>query len=98
MLAKPDIIVADQPTAGVDVGTKAQIHGLIKTQAAGGTSFLVVSDDLDELLALCDRVLVMRHGKVVDERRGTALTRQRLVDAISGDESTAEAHEARVLA
>jgi len=88
LLASPDLIVADQPTAGVDVGTKSQIHHLIAAGATAGTSFLVVSDDLEELLALCDRVLVLRHGRIIAERRRSELNRQKLVDAISSEDQT----------
>jgi len=88
LLAQPDLIVADQPTAGVDVGTKSQIHHLIEGGAAAGTSFLVVSDDLEELLVLCDRILVLRHGRIIAERRRSELNRQKLVDAISSEDET----------
>ena len=87
LLAHPEIIVADQPTAGVDVGTKAQIHRLIRSNSENGTSFVLASDDLDELLALCDRVLVMKSGRIVSTHRRSELTRERLVGAISGEDS-----------
>jgi len=83
LLAQPIAIVADQPTAGVDVGTKAQIHQLIRATAASGTSFLIVSDDLDELLALSDRIVVLRGGSIIAQKRRSELTRAKLVDVIS---------------
>lgn len=86
LLASPRLIVADQPTAGVDVGTKAQIHRLIRAAAADGTSVLTASDDLDELLALCDRVVVMRAGRIVSEHPRSQLDRQKLVAIIAGEE------------
>jgi ABC-type sugar transport system ATPase subunit len=85
LLSDPAIIVADQPTAGVDVGTKAQIHHLIRSTSEGGTGFVLASDDLDELLALCDTVLVLKNGRIASRHRRSELTRERLVSAISGD-------------
>jgi ribose transport system ATP-binding protein len=85
LLASPALIVADQPTAGVDVGTKAQIHHLIRETSEAGTGFVIASDDLDELLALCDTVLVMKNGRVVSRHRRSELTRAGLVRAISGE-------------
>ncbi|MFE4833723.1 sugar ABC transporter ATP-binding protein [Arthrobacter sp. NPDC056691] len=87
LLAKPAVIIADQPTAGVDVGTKAQIHRLLKDSAAAGTALVVVSDDLDELLALCDRVVVMSHGRIMSEHNRSQLTRKKLVATISSDDA-----------
>lgn len=83
LLARPEMIVADQPTAGVDVGTKAQIHQLIRATAASGTTFLIVSDDLDELLALSDRIVVLRGGSVIALKNRSELTRATLVNVIS---------------
>jgi len=87
LLAKPRVIVADQPTAGVDVGTKAQIHRLLRTAGTDGTAIIVVSDDLDELIALCDRIVVMKDGRTVGEYLRSEITRQSLIDLMSGAES-----------
>lgn len=84
LLANPRLIVADQPTAGVDVGTKAQIHRLIREAAARGVGVLAVSDDLDELLAMCDRICVMRSGRIVSVYRRSELDRAGLVSAVAG--------------
>lgn len=86
LLAKPRVIVADQPTAGVDVGTKAQIHRLLRTAGTDGTAIVVVSDDLDELIALCDRIVVMKDGRIVGEHLRSEITRQSLIDLMSGAE------------
>lgn len=85
LLAQPRVLLLDQPTAGVDVGTKAEIHRLINTTASEGTAVIVVSDDLDELLAVSDRTILMRAGAVVGEMDASATTRQQLVDALSAD-------------
>lgn len=61
------ILLLDQPTRGVDVGVKEEIYGLIDELAKKGTSILFVSDELEELLNLADRILVMKKGKIVCE-------------------------------
>ena len=86
LLANPRVVLADQPTAGVDVGTKAQIARLIRDLAAGGTSVLVASDDVDELLTLSDRILIVRAGTVIAEHARSSITRADLVESIAGGE------------
>jgi ribose transport system ATP-binding protein len=83
ILAQPDVLVVDQPTAGVDVGTKAQIHRVLRAMAGQGKAVLVVSDDVEEILALSDRLLIMRNGRIVAERRRGAVDRGDLVALIS---------------
>jgi ribose transport system ATP-binding protein len=61
---KPALIVLDEPTRGVDVGAKAEIHRLIKELADNGTAVLIVSSDLPELLELSDVIHVVRDGKI----------------------------------
>jgi ABC-type sugar transport system ATPase subunit len=65
--ARPSILILDEPTRGVDVGAKAEIHDLIRSLADAGTAVLFVSSDLPELLALADRTLVVRDGRIVGE-------------------------------
>ena len=62
-----DVLLVDEPTRGVDVGAKAEIHRLLDELAAKGKALLVVSSELPELLALCGRILVMRAGRLVAE-------------------------------
>jgi ribose transport system ATP-binding protein len=71
---EPKVLVLDEPTQGVDVGAKADIHELIDEAAAQGTAVLVVSTDHEELVRLCHRVLVVRRGRLVDELSGERLT------------------------
>jgi ribose transport system ATP-binding protein len=70
---EPKALVLDEPTQGVDVGAKADIHKLIDEAAAQGTGVLIVSTDHEELVRLCDRVLVLRRGRVADEISGIRL-------------------------
>jgi ABC-type sugar transport system ATPase subunit len=64
---QPRVLLLDEPTKGVDVGAKYEIHGLIREAAASGAACLVVSSDLPELLVLTDRIVVMREGRVRGE-------------------------------
>ena len=90
LAAAPEVILIDQPTAGVDVGTKGQIHGLLRTRADAGAAMLVVSDDLDELYALSDRIIVLREGAVAWRGRASEIAYPALVELIaSGELSTA---------
>jgi ribose transport system ATP-binding protein len=63
------LLVLDDPTAGVDVGARAQIHSIIRELAASGLGVLVLSTEIDELVEICDRVLVLRRGGVTAELR-----------------------------
>ncbi len=63
----PDVMLLDEPTRGVDVAAKADVHGLLRDIAADGAALLVSSSELSELLGLCHRVLVMAQGRVVGE-------------------------------
>jgi len=70
MMKKPKIMLMEEPTRGVDIGAKAEIYKLINAQAKSGTAIVLVSSDLPELIAMSDRVLVMREGKIVAELSG----------------------------
>ena len=74
-LSRPNLtcVLASQPTRGVDLGAVARIHDRLRAAAAGGAGVLVISADLDELLALCHRVVVLLRGAIVGERAGADL-------------------------
>jgi rhamnose transport system ATP-binding protein len=72
----PRVLLLDEPTKGVDVGAKFEIHDMIRRQAAAGLAVLVVSSDLPEVLALADRVIVMREGRIQGEVTGAAATEE----------------------
>jgi ribose transport system ATP-binding protein len=71
---KPQLLLLDEPTQGVDVGAKAEIHHQILNCAASGTAVLVSSSDIDELAALCHRVLIIRDGQIAVDLRGDQVT------------------------
>jgi len=81
LLRAPKILILDEPTRGVDIGARADIHRLIRDLAARGIAVLVVSSEPDELPDLCDRVLVMAEGRIVRELTGANLTRNAIVEA-----------------
>lgn len=70
----PTLMCIDEPTQGVDIGARVQIHDLLRAYAAGGGAVLVFSSDPEELIALCDRVAVIRNGAVADVLDGARLT------------------------
>jgi ribose transport system ATP-binding protein len=65
LMTKPSILIIDEPTRGVDVGAKYEIYEIIDRIAAGGTAVLFISSELEELLGMCDRILVMGQGEVL---------------------------------
>ncbi len=78
------IFLLDEPTRGIDVGSKAQLYELIAEAAAGGKAVIVVSSYLPELLGLCDTVAVMRRGRVAAVRRSTDWTEPEIIRIATG--------------
>jgi len=60
----PKVLILDEPTRGVDVGAKSEIYSIIDNLAKSGTAILVISSDLPEVIGICDRVIVMRAGRI----------------------------------
>jgi ABC-type sugar transport system ATPase subunit len=79
-----DVLIADEPTQGVDIGAKAHIHGLIRNFVREGGGVLISSSDLAELTQLCDSVLALRQGKIVTRMARGEFDDQRLRTAIGG--------------
>jgi ribose transport system ATP-binding protein len=75
---EPIVMVLDEPTQGVDVGGKHEILELLRTAAQRGMAILICSTDLEELEAVCDRVLIVRGGRVRSELTGSELSRERI--------------------
>ncbi len=74
MARGPRVLILNGPSVGVDVGSKAEIHGIIADLAAQGLGVIVISDDLPELLATCHRLLVMKAGRLVEDIPGRGIT------------------------
>ena len=81
LAAEPKLLIADEPTRGIDVAAKQQIHALIAELAEGGMGVLLISSEIEEVLGLAHRVLVMRRGRIVDELAGEAATQETVMRA-----------------
>ena len=84
LATKPRVIILDEPTKGIDIGSKAAVHEFMAELAAGGLSVIMVSSEIPEVLGMSDRVIVMREGRIVDEVTGADMTPERLVRAAAG--------------
>ncbi|PQV55905.1 ribose transport system ATP-binding protein [Defluviimonas denitrificans] len=84
MLPDPEVVIIDEPTRGIDIGTKSQIYAFIDRLAREGRSVIVISSDMPEILGLSDRVLVMRQGRAAAVLEGDEITEHALVRAIMG--------------
>jgi ABC-type sugar transport system ATPase subunit len=81
---KPRLLIADEPTRGVDVGAKSEIYHLLRRLAAEGVAIIVISSDLVEILGLSDRALVMRNGRLVSELAGEQITEETIIACATG--------------
>jgi ABC-type sugar transport system ATPase subunit len=86
LLRDPRVLIADEPTRGVDVGAKRAIYELLASLTAGGLSVLLISSDVEEILGLAHRVLVMRGGRVTAELTGDDVTEAAILGAAFGAE------------
>jgi len=84
LAAEPRILILDEPTHGVDVATKADVHRTISHLAAQGLTILLISSELPEILGMSDRVLVMREGRLVAELSREEATQERVIQAAAG--------------
>jgi ribose transport system ATP-binding protein len=81
LLADPDLLVLADPTRGIDVGTKQEIYSLLRNLGATGKAILLMSSDLNEMVGISDRVLVMSSGAIVEELVGSQITEERITSA-----------------
>ncbi|CAN5723916.1 sugar ABC transporter ATP-binding protein [soil metagenome] len=88
LMTGPKVLILDEPTRGVDVGAKEEVHRAIRELVEAGLAILLVSSDLNEVLELSDRVLVMREGRLVGEFDGDAATPERVMGAATGAHAT----------
>jgi rhamnose transport system ATP-binding protein len=84
LATEPRVLILDEPTRGVDVGTKADVHRLVSRLAADGLGILLISSDLPEVLAMSDRIVVMREGRTVAEFSRAEATQQGVIAAAAG--------------
>jgi ABC-type sugar transport system ATPase subunit len=79
LLDQPRLLILDEPSRGVDVGARAEVHRVIRELASRGTAVLAISSDNEELVGLCDRVVVMAEGRVTGELVGSSITTDRIL-------------------
>ncbi|WBU61998.1 sugar ABC transporter ATP-binding protein [Paracoccus albus] len=90
MLTDPEIIIIDEPTRGIDIGTKQQIYAFIRELAKQGKGVIVISSEMPEIIGLSDRVLVMRQGRISGDVAGTGITEENIVRLAMGLEREEE--------
>ncbi|MBC7784680.1 MAG: ATP-binding cassette domain-containing protein [Burkholderiales bacterium] len=81
---RPQVLIVDEPTRGIDVGAKAEVHHVLAELAQQGHAILMISSDLPEVLAMSDRVLVMRGGRITAELARADATQERVMAAAAG--------------
>jgi ABC-type sugar transport system ATPase subunit len=86
LLARPKVLLLDEPTRGIDVGAKADVYALLRRCVDQGISILLTTSEWEELLALADRILVLRRGKVVAEFDREAASREAILHSAMGGE------------
>ncbi len=85
MSRSPKLLLLDEPTQGVDVGTRRQIFTTLRAAAAKGMSVICASSDYEQLADICDRVVVFRRGRIQQTLRGPGLTKDMIADACYAD-------------
>jgi ribose transport system ATP-binding protein len=81
---RPNVLIVDEPTRGIDVGSKAEIHNLIRELAGQGYAVIVISSEMPEVLHVSDRIVAMYHGELIRTFTAEEVTEDSLVQAISG--------------
>ena len=89
LLTLPDILMIDEPTRGIDVGAKAEIHRLMSQLAGAGKAIIMVSSELPEVLGMSDRVLVMHEGRIAGELTRAEATQERVLHLATGPDAAA---------
>jgi rhamnose transport system ATP-binding protein len=84
---RPTLLIIDEPTRGIDIGTKAEVHRLIESLAGEGVAVLMISSELPEVLALADRILVMHEGRLAARLAHAEATEEAIVAAATGQRS-----------
>ncbi|HIC88564.1 MAG TPA: sugar ABC transporter ATP-binding protein, partial [Anaerolineae bacterium] len=84
LAARPRILILDEPTRGIDVGTKAAVHQLMSTLASQGLAILMISSELPEILGMSDRILVMHEGRIAGRFTRAEATQEKILAAAMG--------------
>jgi ribose transport system ATP-binding protein len=84
LATNPKVLLMDEPTRGVDVGAKSEIHHILRELANQGVGVIVISSELPEIIGLCDRALVIRDGRLAGELNSNEMTEEALLRLASG--------------
>ena len=84
LLTHPKVLIIDEPTRGIDVGSKSEIHRLISKLACEGMAVIMISSELPEILGMSDRIIVVRHGSIVCETKREDATQEKLISYAFG--------------
>jgi ribose transport system ATP-binding protein len=84
LATNPSVLLMDEPTRGVDVGAKSEIHHILRELASQGVGVVVISSELPEIIGLCDRALVIRDGRLAGELQDNEMTEEALLRLASG--------------
>lgn len=87
LLSRPRVLILDEPTRGIDIGAKAEVHRVMGELAAQGLAILMISSELPEILAMSDRVLVLREGRLTGEFSRAEATQEKIMAAATGQHS-----------
>jgi ribose transport system ATP-binding protein len=82
----PKVLLLDEPTRGIDVGAKSEIYGLMEELAGKGMAILFVSSDMEEVLGMSDRTLVMHEGRITGELKREELSEEAVMQLATGGE------------
>ncbi|TIY06951.1 MAG: sugar ABC transporter ATP-binding protein, partial [Mesorhizobium sp.] len=82
----PKVLIVDEPTRGVDVGAKAEVHQILVQLAARGIAIMMISSELPEVLAVSDRIVTMRRGRITGEMPGIEATEEKLMELMALDQ------------
>ena len=84
LATQPKIIILDEPTKGIDIGSKAAVHEFMAELSAQGLAVIMISSEIPEIIGMSDRVIVMREGRIVAELEGKTITPETLVSHAAG--------------
>ena len=87
----PKVLIVDEPTRGIDVGSKAEIHNLLRELASQGYAIIVVSSEMPEVLHVADRIIAMYSGRITQQFSAAEVNEDNLIQAISGMTGTPQA-------
>ncbi len=85
LLTEPEIIILDEPTRGIDIGAKAEIYKIIAQLTEKGATVIMISSELEEILGMCDRVIVLYHGRITAEFERSAFNQENIIKAAMGN-------------